>query len=230
MVVLAVRSGPARAAEPEWAANVSVIEACSCPMFCQCYFNTKPAGHHDHGSGGEKHFCRANLAHRVNRGHYGDVKLDGVKYWVASDLGGDFSHGNMEWAVLHFDKAMTQPQRDAIAAIMTRVFPVTWSSFKTAESTIDTWKVEGDTAVATLDGGRSGEIRLKRLPGNTSAPVVISNLKYWGVPRHEGFVLMPSELEAYRVGEKAFEFKNTNGFMITWDMSSKDLAPKAGAN
>src|SRR5437867_8840593 len=44
---------------------------------------------------------------------------------------------------------------------------------------------------------------------------------------HEGFVLMPNTVEAYRVGPKAFEYKGTNGFMITWDMNSKDVAPPA---
>ena len=41
------------ASPPEWSLNASIIEACSCPMFCQCYFNTSPAGHHEHGGGGE---------------------------------------------------------------------------------------------------------------------------------------------------------------------------------
>src|SRR5437870_7173210 len=86
----AVRPVRAAGAATEWAANTTVIEACSCPMFCQCYFNTSPAGHHDH-AGEAKHFCRANLAHRINKGHYGAVNLDGVKFWVSSDLGGDFS-------------------------------------------------------------------------------------------------------------------------------------------
>jgi hypothetical protein len=51
---------------------------------------------------------------------------------------------------------------------------------------------------------------------------VIKNLKYWGAPRNNGFVLMPNEVEAYRVGDKPFEFKGTNGFMITFDINSKD--------
>jgi len=38
---------------------------------------------------------------------------------------------------------------------------------------------------------------------------------------------MPNTVEAYRVGPKAFEYKGTNGFMITWDMSSKDVPPPA---
>jgi hypothetical protein len=222
-------AAPASAAEPDWAVNATVIEACSCPMFCQCYFNTSPAPHGGHEGHGTAHFCRANLAHRVNKGHYGSVSLDGVKFWVASDLGGDFSKGVMDWAVLYFDKSMSQAQRDAVAAVMGHVFPVKWKSFTTAEASIDTWRFDKDTAVALMDGGKSGEVRLKRFPGMTSDPIVIRNLPYWGVPRHEGFVLMPNEVEAYRTGPKAFEFKGTNGFMITWDMSSKDVAKKTAS-
>src|SRR5439155_14317150 len=69
-----------------WSMNATAIEACSCPMFCQCYFNTKPAGHgehaeHEHGANGAgaEHFCRFNNAYKVNRGHYGTTKLDGAK-------------------------------------------------------------------------------------------------------------------------------------------------------
>src|SRR2546422_5026280 len=92
---------------PEWAANTTVIEACSCPMFCQCYFNTEPAAHHDHGNA---RYCRANLAYKINRGNFGNVKLDGAKFWVVSDLGGDFSKGQMDWATLYFDKATSKEQ------------------------------------------------------------------------------------------------------------------------
>jgi hypothetical protein len=34
---------------------------------------------------------------------------------------------------------------------------------------------------------------------------------------------MPNEVEAYRVGDKAFEYKGTNGFMITIDIASGDV-------
>jgi hypothetical protein len=213
-------------APSDWAMNATVIEACSCPMFCQCYFNAKPASHamvgHEHH--GPSHFCRANNAYRINKGHYGDVALDGAKFWIATDLGGDFSKGEMDWAVLYYDTALTQPQRDAIGSLAAKLFPVKWRSFRTAEGAIDTWQFDKDQAVALLDGGRTGEVRLKRFPGMTDEPVVIKNLRYWGAPRNEGFVLMPNEVEAYRVGDKAFEFRNTNGFMLTLDMDSRDAA------
>jgi len=223
--VLVAGSGAA----PEWAVNATVIEACSCPMFCQCYFNSKPAshgvaGHEGHHGGGAAHFCRANNAYKINKGHYGEVPLDGAKFWIATDLGGDFSKGEMDWAVLYFDKTLSQPQRAAIEQIAGKLFPVKWRSFRTAEGTIDTWQYDKDGAVALLDGGRTGEVRLKRFAGMTNEPVVIKNLRYWGAPRNEGFVLMPNEVEAYRVGDKAFEFRNTNGFMLTLDMDSRDVA------
>ena len=209
----------------DWAMNATVIEACSCPMFCQCYFNTKPAGHgaHEGHGGGADHFCRANLAYKVNKGHYGGAKLDGAKFWVSSDLGADFSKGEMDWAILTFDKALTPAQREGIQTIMGHMFPVKWKSFTTAEGVVDKWQFTKDEAHALLDGGKSGEVKLKRFAGMTAEPIVIKNLPYWGAPRHDGFVLMPNEVEAWRVGDKAFEFKGTNGFMITFDITSNDV-------
>jgi hypothetical protein len=226
----------ADAAKPaaDWAMNATVIEACSCPMFCQCYFNAEPAGHggagHEgHGGGGE-HFCRANNAYKINKGHYGSTSLDGAKFWIATDLGADFADGEMDWAVLIFDKSLTPAQREGIGAIAGHLFPVKWKSLTTSEGNIDTWEFTKDEAVALLDGGKTAEVRLKRPAGsgNTADPIVIKNLKYWGAPRNDGFVMMgPNVVEAYRVGPKAFEYKGTNGFMVTIDITSKDVAAAA---
>ena len=74
-----------------WAMNATIIEACSCPMFCQCYFNSQPAsagsehaeheGHEGHAGG---HFCRFNNAFKVNHGHYKGVKLESARSEVAA--------------------------------------------------------------------------------------------------------------------------------------------------
>jgi hypothetical protein len=47
--------------------------------------------------------------------------------------------------------------------------------------------------------------------------------RYWGTPRNDGFIMMPNDIEAYREGPKAFEYKGTTGFMLTFDMTSQDL-------
>jgi hypothetical protein len=39
---------------------------------------------------------------------------------------------------------------------------------------------------------------------------------------------MPNVVEALRVGEKAYEFKGSNGFMITIDLNSKDFMAANG--
>jgi hypothetical protein len=208
----------------EWALNASIIEACSCPMFCQCYFNTKPAGHggHDHGAA-EEHFCRFNNAIQVNRGSYGNVKLDGAKFWVSGDLGGDFSMGQMDWAVVTFDPSVTKEQREGILAALVHLYPVKWKSFNVAKDAPMEWKGGKDRAEARLDGGKIAEVVLQRYPGMSDEPIVIRNLRYFGAPRNDGFLMMPNEVEAYRVGDKPFEYKGTNGFMITVDITSKDL-------
>jgi hypothetical protein len=220
-------------AQPKWAMNATIIEACSCPMFCQCYFDSKPAAHGEHaghgGAGGE-HFCKFNNAYQVNKGNYGDVKLDGAKFWVGGDLGGDFSKGKMDWAVLTFDPSVKPEQREGIKAALAHIYPVEWGSFTVAPDKAIEWKATKEKAEARLDNGKAAEVVLKKNPGMTEEPIVIKNMKYWGTPRNEGFVLMQNEVEALRQvpeGQKPFEFKGTNGFMITFDISSEDVKADA---
>ena len=134
----------------------------------------------------------------------------------------------MDWVVVTYDKATSPAQRAAIRDVVGHLFPVQWNSMKEAVADIDTWRYDKDGAVATMDGGKTAEVRLKRFPGMSNEPIVIRNLPYWGAKRHDGFVLMPNEVEAYRVGQDAFEFKGTNGFMITFDIDSKTAPPAAG--
>lgn len=213
-----------KSGQPDWSMNGTIIEACSCPMFCQCYFNPEPAAHAAEGAhamhGAATHYCKFNNAVKVNRGHYGSTKLDGAKFWVAGDLGGDFSKGQMDWAVLTFDPSITKPQRDGIIAVLGKLYPVKWNSFTVAPDQPMSW--DAKTGVAKLNDGKAAEVSLSKFQGMTNDPVVIKNLKYWGAPRNDGFVLMPNKVEAYRLGDKPFEYKGTNGFMITFDIASTD--------
>ena len=218
-------------AAPDWAMNASIIEACSCPMFCQCYFNSEPSAHamggHEHGMSSTAHYCKFNNAFRVNKGNYGATSLDGTKFWVAGDLGGDFSKGQMDWAVLTFDPAVTPAQREGIIAALGKLYPVKWNSFTVAKDQPIDWNATKEMAAARMDNGKAGEVVLQRASSgmNGEAPV-IKNLQYWGAPRNDGFVLMPNKVEAYRQGDKPFEYTGSNGFMITFDISSKDFAEK----
>lgn len=193
-------------------------------MFCPCYFSTVPSAHSGHGAMAE-HYCRFNMGYRVNKGGLGNVSLDGAKFWIAGDLGADFSKG-AEWAEITFEPATTKAQRDAITTIIPNVYPVTWKAFTVGPDAPIEWNATNDRAEARLDGGKAAVVVLRRNPGMTQEPVVIRNLRYFGAPRNTGFVLMPNEVQAYRIGPKAFEYKGTNGFMITYDIASKDVTAK----
>ncbi len=210
-----------RATTPDWSLTLKNIEACSCPMFCQCYFNTQPAMHTEHGA---ERYCRFNNAFLVSKGHWGTLKLDGAKFWVAGDLGDvDFSQGQMDWAVLTFDPSVTAEQRAAIQTALGHLFPVKWRSFTVGPDAPVTWQYSSDRAEARLDGGKAGEIVLTRVSGMTDDAVTIKNIKFWGAPRNDGFKLMRTNVEAYRRGNKTFEFKGTNGFVVTLNLASKDF-------
>ncbi|MGH9379432.1 MAG: DUF1326 domain-containing protein [Thermoanaerobaculia bacterium] len=208
----------------DWAMNTTIIEACSCPMFCQCYFNTEPA---EHAHGGGEHFCRFNNAFYVNRGHHGKTDLGGAKFWIAGDLGAEFGDGTMDWAVLHFDPQVSEAQRTGVLAVLPHLYPVEWKSFTVGEDAEMSWQAQGGRAAARLGDGKLAEVVLANSPGMGDKPPVIGNLAYWGAPRNAGFVLMKNEIEAYRGGDKPFEFKGTNGFMITLDINSSDVAAAA---
>jgi hypothetical protein len=232
-------AGDAKSAPATWNMNASVIEACSCPVFCQCFFNTSPAGHDMAAMGGEghdmamagheghaEHYCRFNNAYKVNKGSYGATRLDGAKFWIYGDLGSDFSQGSTDWAVVTFDRATSKEQREAIGQILGHLYPVKWKSLTTAEGDIE-WTPGKDEAQATLDGGKTAEVHLKRFAGMKGEPVVIRNLPYFGATSNDGFIVMPNVVEALHTGDKPFEFHGTNGFMITLDINSKT---PAGAN
>jgi hypothetical protein len=205
----------------DWHFNGTVIEACSCPMFCPCYFNTEPAlKHTEHGA---EHFCKFNMAYKVNKGHYGDTDLAGVKFWVAGDLGASWKKGNTEWAIVTFQSGTTDAQKAGVSTALSHIFPVKWKSFEVAEDAEIEWKATEDRAEAKLAGGGKAHTILNKWQGMGGETGVLKNIAYFAAPRNNGFKMMPNEIETWKVGDKAFEFKGTTGFMITVDMKSDDL-------
>ncbi len=145
---------------------------------------------------------------------------------MAGDLGADFSREEYDWAEVRFDPSVRKDQRDALAMILPYLFPGKWNSFRVAADGVLELKRSTDRVEARLDGGKTAEVVLHGAQGMTTGPVVIRNLKYEAAPRNDGFILMPNEVDAYRVGDKAFEFKGTSGFVTTIDIASKDFEKK----
>jgi hypothetical protein len=205
----------------DWAVNTTIIDGCSCRMLCPCIFGSPAtvgsAATHEHAG----HIsCYFNAAFQVNQGHYGNVKLDEMKFWLAGDK------GDAKTVELTFEPSATQQQRAGIRVFMSHFLPLKWTSFTEGPDAKIDWKAEPVRAEAKLDNGKAAEVLLTRNPGATgSGTTVIKNMSYFGSTRNDGFNIMPVKFIAYRRGPKPepFEFRGTSGWTITIDMNSKDV-------
>lgn len=198
--------------------TASYIEACSCDMFCPCYFNTHSTNHMGMGEHHmDEHFCRANLVLKVDKGHYKDTKLDDAKVWIGSDLGSDWSTGKDSWLVLNFDPSVSKEQEEALGDILTQLYSAIPFQQKAVSHTAFSWDVDTKTGAAhTKMSDGKGEVILERVKGdNSDQEVVIHNLKYWSAQSNDGFRMWKSKHEAFEGDGHKFSYDGTNGFLIT---------------
>jgi hypothetical protein len=193
--------------EKTWAIRAEYIEACSCNLFCICYFQSHPEG---------DRCCEFSMAVKIHSGHVGDVKVDGEYFWLSGDLGGDFTKP-LKGVVITFDQKTAKEKRDAIATLVTKVYPYKFESVKTDEAPI-TWKKDGLNGHATL--GDKGEIQLEGVKDRDGQPTVIKNLNYWGAQKNEGFYLAYGT-HHYKGNGYEYSHKRMNGFFITIESSGK---------
>jgi len=186
-----------------WSIKADYIEACSCHLFCPCYFNAEPEG---------GHHCEFNNAIKITQGHVGDVSVDGAKLWLSGNLGGDFSKGKMEGAVMTFDTAVTPKQQEAIKFLMGKIYPVQWGKMETSVAPI-VWEKTGENGHAKLGKGEA-EVVLKGVKAPDGSQSVLKNVAYWGAQKNNGFHLAKSE-HHYKGHGYDYKYKDRNGFMIS---------------
>ena len=192
------------------------VEACSCHLFCPCYFNK----HAEHP------MCEFNMAVKVNEGHAGETSLAGAKYWLTGDLGDEWgTKGKGSWVTVSFDPATTKAQRDALAPIILKTYGLQWNELKVQEAPIEITR-SGDIVEAKL--GSSGEMahmKLKRETGADGNGVVLRNVAYFGAQRNNGFELYKSIDHSANVNGHKFNYADRNAFLISIDREDA-AAPK----
>ena len=205
----------------DWAMNATIIDGCSCQVLCPCIFGSPAtvgsAATHQHKG---HRSCYFNAVFRVNKGHYGKVSLDGLKFWFAGDK------GDARTVELTFEPSATKKQREGIRAFLSHFLPLKWESLTEGPDAKIDWTVEATRAEAKLDGGKAAEVVLTRFSGATGeGTTVIKNMSYFAAARNDGFNILPVEHLVYRRGPKPapFEFRGTSGWTITIDMNSKDM-------
>jgi len=91
----------------DWRLKGEWLKSCSCDYGCPCDFNARPT----------QGWCKGLLAMHVTNGHFGNVKLDGIKFAVTVDFPGPLHEGNGTIQPIIDDKS-TSEQRDALFQIM----------------------------------------------------------------------------------------------------------------
>lgn len=199
-----VAAGP-QAQEPQYYMKAHIDEACSCPLFCPCYFNPTPAGDR----------CNFNNVYTVERGNYGPVTLDGMRVWLSGNLGADFGMGKTEAVIAAFEPSATPEQVEAFMKIAGKIYPVEWQKVVTTDRTPITVTHAPGRHVASR-GDEKGHVELSLPEGSANdgktAPAV-RNLKYFGATKNGGFHLYYA---THRYSGHGYDYKyeRRNGFTI----------------
>ncbi len=90
----------------KWAWEADYIQGCNCDYGCPCEYEAPPT----------MGFCEGVGAYRINKGSYGDVRLDGLGFAFFLHSPKALHLGNLTVGVIVDEKA-TQKQRDAMLAI-----------------------------------------------------------------------------------------------------------------
>ena len=113
----------------DWQMQGLELVNCSCEWGCPCQFNALPS--HGH--------CRALTFVQVERGHYGDVHLDGLRWGILAAWPGPIHFGGGTFQAIVDEKA-DAGQRQALEAIAqgrdTEPGTLIWQIFSTTVSTV----------------------------------------------------------------------------------------------
>jgi hypothetical protein len=113
----------------EWSMEGVEIVNCSCNCGCPCQFNQLPT----HG------YCRAHSFVQIERGHFGDVPLDGLRWGMVASWPAAIHLGNGTFQAIVDARADTR-QRAAIEAVAhgreTDPGTLIWHVFSTTVTTV----------------------------------------------------------------------------------------------
>ena len=111
-------------AHTEWSMQGVEVANCNCDWGCPCQFNQLPS----HGN------CRAYTFVQIDKGHYGDVSLDGLRWGIIAGWPGPIHKGNGTLMTVVDDRADDR-QRAAIENVTrgkdTDPGAVVWQVFST---------------------------------------------------------------------------------------------------
>src|SRR5207248_909397 len=195
-----------------WKITGQLEEACSCAAACPCWFDSKPT----------RPTCGGNQVLFIQKGNYGNVKLDGlaVANYAQSPENQTMmeSFGKWNFSTNYIDEKANPEQRKALEAIAAAVLPSNNGSanFRTAYVPI-TRKIEGKDHLITIgnvatftghlvEGGLGGFSRISNPPGAD--------------PIHHQYAQGKTTKMTYTDSDQNWDWKDTNYMLGTFTVDS----------
>ncbi|MCY4420916.1 MAG: DUF1326 domain-containing protein [Gammaproteobacteria bacterium] len=153
----------------DWSVEGNYFESCSCDNLCPCILLADPTV----GS------CTALVGWSIEKGHYGDVSLDGIKVGVWLQSPGNLTAGNWRLA-LYVDENADDAQFSAIGALWSgeggghlAVIASLVSNVLSVKKAKISFESTAEKKHLVIDG--VGENEIYPMEGEEGKPVIISS-------------------------------------------------------
>jgi hypothetical protein len=172
----------------DWEISTKQIGACSCDYGCPCEFNAPPT----------RLPCEGVMAMEITKGHFGDVRLDGLRVAGVYRWPGPVHEGKGTWWSI-IDRRATQEQVDALFTIMAGKEQEPTTGFAIYASTIAN---EPEPVFADIDfewdiKGRQGRFVVENVLEANIEPIrnpITGKPHFIALKPHEGFEFRETEM------------------------------------
>lgn len=190
---------------PQWQLQGTVVQACNCNWGCPCDFNAPPS----------KGYCEGTWTWHIERGQFGDVRLDGLRFAAACKWPGQLHEGNGE-AVPILDAHASPEQLQTIGTLLSGQAGGPWSIvagtlIKVHEPRIVSWDVRLDGEQTVISAGDALTMRLRPLKNPVTGQ------------EHHATVVLPTGFishEMHKATTSAFAVRGA----VAYDYTGQDAA------
>ncbi len=188
-------------AAPNWAVKADYTETCSCNLACPCVFGSPST----HG------YCKGNNLIEIKKGHYGDVRLDGISVVTAFSLG--------KWLKIYISEDATDEQAEALIKLLKleQTFGFIYSGKSKILSQEKTPISIEKTPTTVKFSVPDSMVEIEMMKGRDGKSIKIQNLP---VPFLNGYTQYKSIKMSHKSEDKEFKHSGTNGLTSNIDVSS----------
>jgi hypothetical protein len=189
-----------------WSVKADYTDTCSCTPTCPCFFGSAPTLGH----------CEGITLVEIDSGHYGDVRLDGVKVLAV------YRGGN--WIKFYVNDEADKAQTEAAVKLLP-----TFEEFFASENVLEVKNVPitvERTAERIKISTPNTTAEIEVMKGKNGKPIKIENLPApaFPAPPYLDHTQYRSVILKHEAEDKQFEYSGTNGFTARIEA----VAPAAG--